>query len=179
MKAVVAGARRRAGLVGAAVALAGLPVVIGVPATPAAAAPSAPNCATRHLGVFLGGRDNTAGASYYRLRFKNFSHATCVLTGYPGVSAISKSGQRLGSPAGHDTRYSPRRVRLQPHESAATTIRVTDVANYPKASCRPTRAYGLRVFPPNQKKSVVLKFRLRVCAKPGHRYMSVQVVRHA
>lgn len=177
---------RRLALGSAGLVLVTLPVAIPVPAVPAAASPAAAAtsataapCATKNLGLFLGGRSRTAGSSYYHLRFKNFGASSCTLTGYPGVSAITRSGHRLGSPAGRDRRYAPKRVTLQPHESARTTIRVVNVSNYPKSRCHPTRAWGLRVFPPNQKKSVAMHFPIRACAKPGVRYMSVRAVRRA
>lgn len=148
------------------------------PAGPANAA-SAATCPTRVLGFFIGGRQGTAGSSYYRLRMKNYGSTACTLRGFPGVSAISKSRTQLGSPASRDHRYPVRTVTLAPHASAVTTLRVTDVANYQRSACRPTHAWGLRIFPPGDTKSVAMHFGLQVCRKPGIRSMSVRVMRHA
>jgi Protein of unknown function (DUF4232) len=63
---------------------------------------SVPGCATSGLVVWLNvppGNDY-AGGAYYYLEFTNQSGHTCTLSGYPGVSAVSLNGSRLGSPAG-------------------------------------------------------------------------------
>jgi hypothetical protein len=173
---------RRTLLVGIGVLLAAAPLTAELPAAnatpaPAAATASVRTCPTRDLGFFLGGRNGTAGASYYHLRFENYGSRTCKLRGFPGVSAITKNGHQLGRAAARDHTYSARTVKLRPHQSAVTVLRVTDVANYSRSSCRPTHAWGVRVYPPNDHKSQVLHFGLRVCKKRGPRYLSVQVVR--
>jgi len=66
----------------------------------APAAASAPGCATSDLMVWLGiPGDGTAGSTYYELELSNISHHTCTLFGFPGVSAVNRSGAQLGSPA--------------------------------------------------------------------------------
>src|SRR5260370_2778085 len=89
----------------AAVACAALiPVAALAAASPSAlAAPaSVPRCATSGLVIWftadVGG--GYAGGYFYTLHFTNLSGHACTLRGYPGVSAVSLGGRRLGSPAG-------------------------------------------------------------------------------
>lgn len=51
-----------------------------------------------------------------------------------------------------------------------------DVGNYPANACGPTQAYGLRVYPPNQKASVDLPLAFQACSESGPTYLSVDPV---
>jgi Protein of unknown function (DUF4232) len=105
MKHFPATARRIVAI--AAAALAGLAISTaayaatssGTVATPAAAVP---RCTESDLGVWVAvGQGNGAlGTIYYPLELTNMSGHTCLLFGYPGVSAVDGSGRQLGSPAG-------------------------------------------------------------------------------
>ncbi len=53
-------------------------------------------------------------------------------------------------PAGRDAARPPRVVRLASGASASAILQITDVSNFPPASCGRVAAAGLRVYPPNQ-----------------------------
>jgi hypothetical protein len=56
-------------------------------------------CQTSALKVSLGPANATAGTTFYPLKFVNTGKTSCTLRGYPGVSAVTSSGQQIGNPA--------------------------------------------------------------------------------
>src|ERR1019366_3739676 len=66
-------------------------------ATTAPATPPPATTASLRLWLGLGAGENTADSTYYPLEFTNISGHTVTIRGFPGVSAIGKTGQ-LGSP---------------------------------------------------------------------------------
>jgi hypothetical protein len=70
------------------------------PSSPAENATSACTVASLHTWVATSLRTESAGITYYPLEFTNTSRSVCSLSGFPVVSAISKSGSQLGSTAG-------------------------------------------------------------------------------
>jgi hypothetical protein len=59
--------------------------------------------------------------------------------------------------------------------TATVVLAITDVANFPEASCHPLTAAGLRVYPPNQRASQVISFPFRACSR-GPSYLHVEAV---
>lgn len=107
-----------------------------------------PRCATPHLVVWLDTTANgTAGSVYYHQEFTNLSGHTCSLRGFPGVSAVTLVGKRIGNAASRTTTQL-RTVRLAQSKTASVVLRVVDAGNYSDTRCRPTIAAGLRVYPP-------------------------------
>ena len=126
-----------------------------------------PACTTPRLVVWLDTRGNgAAGSVYYHLAFTNLSDHACTLRGFPGVSAVGLAGQRLGGPASRRSqRWQP--VKLSTGDTAFALLRVVEAGNFPRSRCRPVRAAGLRVYPPNAAVSKIVPFPLRGCADPG------------
>jgi hypothetical protein len=61
---------------------------------------AAPSCKTSGLVVWLDTQgDAAAGSVFYKLKFTNQSGSTCVLRGYPGVSAVNLKSHQLGRAA--------------------------------------------------------------------------------
>lgn len=87
-------------------------------------APTAPVCTAASLRTWVATsqRSESAGITYYPLNFTNISHSTCSMSGYPAVSALSKSGGQLGSSAGHGRLLVLRLVNLAPGATAHTTL---------------------------------------------------------
>jgi hypothetical protein len=155
------------------------------PATFAAApAASAPRCATSGLAVWLDvapGNDFAGGAEYY-LEFTNLSGQACTLAGYPGVSAVGLSGRQLGSPAGWGAPVTTT-VRLASGATATARLQINDPGGYgtrcllPPPWKQPWRpgtlpsAAGLRVYPPNQFASKMIRYPFRACAHAGPVYI--------
>lgn len=154
-------------------------VAAGAAAVPAAqhAASSVAACTTAQLRVWYGEPAGAAaGSTYYPLEFSNVSGTSCALDGFPGVSGVTVAGAQLGSPARWNHVIAPSNVVLAPGATSHVILQVVDVANYPAATCGPTEAYGLRVYPPNQKASVVVPFAFEACGKSGPNYLSVDPV---
>ncbi len=138
---------------------------------------SPPKCATSGLVMWLNAEDSgTAGSFYFHLEFANLSGHTCMLGGYPGVSAVSLTGRQIGSPADREVTQNPHAVTLAPEAQTTALIRVVDVGALP-ASCRPVAAAGFRVYPPGQTTSKVVPFPFRTCSNAVQDAMSVRAVK--
>ena len=166
-----------AGLAAAAVSLA-------VTTFPAAAATAAPACTASQLVVWLNSSGSgTAGATYYAIQFTNIAQTSCSMIGYPGVSGLSHSGAQLGSPATRNAEHKSFTITLAGSTKSSSLsntaigiLKITDVANYPKAKCGPATASGLRVYPPGLKSSSVVPFPFLACSKSGTAYLSIEEV---
>jgi hypothetical protein len=143
----------------------------GTQASSSASAPS--RCRTSSLEVWVGVGPGgaAAGSTYVPIEFTNTGAASCTLYGYPGVSA--RTTQQLGSPAGRNTQVASRTITLAPSATAHSVLQITDVGNYPPATCAPATATSLRVYPPGSFTSEDIEFRLRACSKVGTQYLSV------
>jgi hypothetical protein len=120
--------------------------------------------------------NGAAGSVYYTLELTNLSRHACTLRGYPGVSAVSLGGGRLGSAASRDAATPSRRVVLKPGATATATLRIVQAGNFPARTCRMTTAAGLRVYPPNQRASKVVPFPFDACSRRGPIFLSVRAV---
>jgi hypothetical protein len=139
----------------------------------AAAAPA--HCPAGSLQAWLGvPGDGYAGGAAYQLELSNVSARPCTLYGYPGVSAVGPGGHQLGSAAGRDGGDPVRLITLGRGATAHVLLRITDVGNYPAASCHPATAVALRVFPPNDFGALQLPFPFRACSARGPVYLHVR-----
>jgi len=169
-----------------AVACAGLlaaAVTLAATALPAAAA-GTPACTSSGLVVWWDtSGSGTAGSTYYGLQLTNVSGHTCSLSGYPGVSGVDLSGHQLGSAAIRNPVNKTTTITLSSgttanaqNTTAVALVKITDVANYPAATCKPVTAAGLRVYAPGQKASTLIPFPFRACSKSGPTYLQVEAV---
>jgi Protein of unknown function (DUF4232) len=172
---------RRALAVTATVAAAGLIATTAAFATTSSGtvrttAAAVPQCTAFGLGawVAIDQGNGAAGTIYYPLQFTNLSGHTCSLYGFPGVSALNRDGQQLGSPAGWERTASPHAVILAPGATAHTTLAYHDVAVTTEPGCDPVgSAVELRVYPPDQRSATDAAFDFEVCSHPGVVYMSI------
>ena len=135
--------------------------------TPSSSAPGTPACATSALRVKLGSSDGYAGGVYVVIDFTNTSGSTCTLYGYPGVSLVSGSPYtQIGLAAKRSTNTPKKLVTLTSGATAHALLQIVDALNYPPASCGPTKATALKVYPPNQTVPVYLPNTSNGCAKP-------------
>jgi Protein of unknown function (DUF4232) len=128
---------------------------------------SAPACATSGLNVTLGSPSGYAGGVYQTVVFTNSSGATCTLYGYPGVSLVS--GQpytQIGLAAQRSSTVTVKLITLAAGASANAVVQIVDALNFPTATCSPTQAAFLRVYPPNQTAPVYLADAAQACAEP-------------
>jgi hypothetical protein len=173
--------RRWIGVAAVAVAAALTPIaVLSATAAPARAVTTAstPACTTSGLVVWLNTRGSgAAGSIYYQLEFTNLSGHTCTLRGYPGVSAVNLTGHQLGRAASRSPIYPLHTVTLLNHATASVLLRTVQVSLFPLATCHPTTAAGLRVYPPNRTTAKMVPYPFGACARTGPIYLSVAVVR--
>jgi hypothetical protein len=146
--------------------------------TAAAARPAAaaipPRCGTGALTAWLGiPADGYAGGADYQLELSNTSARACTLYGYPGVSALAPGGHQLGRAAGRGPASANRLVTLGRGATAHVLLQITDVANFPPASCGERTAVALRVYPPGATRSLEVPFTFPACGQSGPVYLHV------
>ena len=158
--------RTRAGRRIAAAALIGC-AAVGLPAAALAAGgspahPAIARCTAAHTYVWFALAPNgAAGTIYYPVEFTNLGSAKCILFGYPGVSAVNKSGGQLGPAAGRfkATRHN---VTLKPGQTAHAALGIVDPGFI--AHCKKATAAGLKIYPPNQTAfQLIFNFTFPVC----------------
>jgi hypothetical protein len=129
------------------------------------------NTCAGHLDIWLGLEatsrltNGTWPMARYTLEFTNVSHASCTLSGYPGVAAYGgRSGLRIGNAAGLDTAVAVVRVLLAPGATAHTE---GELAGFRGAGCRPVTASALRVWLPGQRQSGYVPYQFPACSAAG------------
>jgi Protein of unknown function (DUF4232) len=134
---------------------------------PSSSAPGTPACATSALQVKLGSSDGYAGGVYVVIDFTNTSGSTCTLFGYPGVSLVTGPPyKQIGLAAKRSTSTSKKLVTLAAGATANAQLQIVDALNFPSASCGPTKATALKIYPPNQTEPVYLPNTSTGCSKP-------------
>jgi Protein of unknown function (DUF4232) len=131
----------------------------------AVAGPAA--CPTSSLRVKLGAGQGYAGGVYQVIDFTNTSGSTCTLFGYPGVSLVSGPPYtQIGLAAKRNASSTPvKLITLAPGATANSQLQIVDALNYPSATCGPTQATALKVYPPNQTAPVYLPSTSKGCTK--------------
>ena len=140
------------------------------PATPIAslspAVTGSPACATSSLNVTLGVSQGYAGGVYETIVFTNTSGTTCTLFGYPGVSLVSAPPyNQIGLAAQRSTNTPAKQITLATGASANAQLQIVDALNFGSATCSPTKAAFLRVYPPDQTAPVYLANTSETCAQ--------------
>ena len=133
--------------------------------SPAATGPSP--CATSGLNVTLGPSSGYAGGVDQTIVFTNTSGATCTLYGYPGVSLVSAPPYtQIGLAAQRSGTTPVKLITLASGATASAVLQVVDALNFGTATCSPTKAAFVRIYPPNQTAPVYLADASEVCAQP-------------
>ena len=115
----------------------------------------------------LGAPSGSAGSVEQTIVFTNTSGATCTLYGYPGVSLVSAPPYtQIGLAANRDSTTPVTLVTLATGASASAVLRIVDALNFGPATCSPTKAAFLRIYPPNQTVPVYLANASETCAQP-------------
>lgn len=165
----------------ATLALAGSALVLGVAVAPAGAA--GPACRTGQLVAWIDTQPNgAAGTIFYTLNFTNVGQR-CTMRGYPGISAIDRTGRRLGTPATRDAVKPVRTVTLDApnashgtFSSAHATVGIVETGVFSQSVCRPTIASGLRVYPPDQSAAAMVSYPFGACARSGPKFLKISAV---
>ena len=134
--------------------------------TPSSSAPGTPACATSALQVKLGSSDGYAGGVYVVIDFTNTSGSMCTLFGYPGVSLVTGPPYKQIGLAAKRTSTPKKLVTLAAGATANAQLQIVDALNFPSASCGPTKATALKIYPPNQTEPVYLPNTSSGCTKP-------------
>jgi len=121
------------------------------------------SCATSDLKVSLGQSGAAAGTFYQRVDFRNTGTEPCTLTGYPGVSFADDAGHQVGVDASRNPANASATVTLSPGSTAYANLGVPDWGNFPASNCSAAKATMLRVYPPNQRDSVLVPDAQKVC----------------
>ncbi|MGH3519266.1 MAG: DUF4232 domain-containing protein [Haloechinothrix sp.] len=165
------------------------PTPTGEDPTPAPASPaaeptqtrraSAGRCESGDLKLSIGKGDGAAGTVWRPLRFTNVSDSPCVIHGFPGVSYVAgDDGHQVGAAAYRDgSKGKP--VTLAKGRTAYAAVGFTQVGNYDPAECEPTKVRGLRIYPPQETRSMYLANPTTGCANedvPGYQ-LKVQTIR--
>jgi len=138
------------------------------PSSPTGPVTSAVSCATSSLDVKQGLGQGYAGGVYEVIDFTNTSNAPCSLYGYPGVSLVTGPPYtQVGLAAKRSTTSGTvKLITLAPGATANALLQIVDALNYPSATCGPTKAAALKVYPPNQTAPVYLPNTSTACSKP-------------
>lgn len=139
----------------------------GAPATSPAKQSMGPGeCATGQLSVAKGEQGVGAGQLYLVLVFTNSSGTACALTGYPGISYVTESGDQSGNPATR-AQGTVQTVTLQPGDQASALLHDSNgIGGYDPDKCQLSPAAGLRIYPPDQTASLFLPWQTQHCAGP-------------
>lgn len=133
--------------------------------TPATTGPSP--CATSDLTVSLGPSNGAAGSVYQTIVFTNHSSTTCTLYGFAGVSLVTAPPYtQIGLAAQRGGTTPLKLITLPSGAIASAALRIVDALNFGSATCGPTKAAFLRVYPPNQTVPVYLADASEICAQP-------------
>ncbi|MFC5911462.1 DUF4232 domain-containing protein [Streptacidiphilus monticola] len=149
---------RRAATLGTVAVLAAGGAVAAVPAS-AQASPRTPTCTTADLRLSIGRVTGGAGSLFYPIRFRNASHHTCALRGYPGVSVLDSHGRQIGAAASRNP-HPVTTVSVAPGRTVYATVRTNNRGL--GAPCRAVSGY-VRVYPPASYRPVLIPYRLQVC----------------
>ena len=138
------------------------------PAVTSSSAPAgSPACPTSSLQVKLGVGQGYAGGVYVVIDFTNTGASACTLFGYPGVSLVKGPPYtQIGLAAKRSTTTPKTLVTLAPGATANALLQIVDALNFPPATCAPTKATALKVYPPNQTAPVYLPTTSNGCADP-------------
>jgi hypothetical protein len=154
----------------AALAIAAAPVSSP---TSAAASTTVAHCTYSQLRVRSGGGGAASEHDSVRLRFRNTSHRSCSVYGYPGAAGLNKHGKQIeqakrtkqGYSGGVDPNRKIPTVVLKPGQVATAVIESVGVTAH-GANCK--TFHSLLVTPPNDRKSVHLAIGLPRCSLQIH-----------
>jgi hypothetical protein len=139
------------------------------------ASPRGPaGCTTADLQVSLSDGEGAAGSTFYAVRLTNSSDSPCRTGGFGGVSLVGAGGRQIGAPADRTAKETTTRITLRPGQAAEATLQVANAENYPAGRCRPARAKGFRVYPPDETRSVFLARPTTACRNAGVHLLSLK-----
>jgi len=139
---------------------------------------SVPLCGTPDLTAEVAPQTGggAAGSVTYDLALVNGGTATCRMEGWPGVSFVAGGdGQQVGAAADRVAPDQQQTVTLVPGARALSTVRVADAGAYGD-DCDVTQARGLRVYPPDNRRSLFAALPTQACASDSAHLLQVAPV---
>lgn len=134
------------------------------------AAASTPRCLNSQLAVSVRDvGDDDEGIYNLNVDFKNTSHSTCHLDGYPGVSAVGTHGNQLGDAATRNAHWPARMIVLTPGYTAHSVLGY-DSNRAHQSACAPAPANGFRIYPPGDHYAMYAPYKITACTKTGTQY---------
>jgi hypothetical protein len=142
--------------------------------TASTAAPTVlPACETPGLVIWLNtSGSGAAGSTSYHLEITNLSGQACTLNGYPFLYAVNLAGTQIGHRASFN-QPKPVQITINNNKTAHAVLKIVDNLNFPKTTCKPTMAAGLKVFPPNQSRAKIAPFPFGACKSTSVQILSV------
>jgi len=128
---------------------------------------STSRCRTGDLKLSLGEGDGAAGTAYAPLIFKNVSGRTCTLYGFPGVSWVAGNDGHQVNTGFDRTDAAKSTITLAAGAVAHATLATHDVGFFDAAQCKPVSVRGLRVYPPDETKSIFVPLATKACSVNG------------
>jgi hypothetical protein len=80
---------------------------------------------------------------------------------------VGAGGVQLGSPAARQAGDTERVVTLTPGATAHAVLQIANTGNFPRTTCVPKTAVGLKVFAPGTTAAKFIPFTFSACSKPG------------
>ena len=163
-------------------ALASLIAACGLQKAPHASGRRITSCTMADITIRLdtGSAGVAAGTSYLPLDFTNRGRSRCLLAGFPQVAiAARRGGRQIGAAATWDRSTDARPMALAGGQSAHIWLRLVEVANLPRAKCRPVQAAGLRIGLPGHSHTRFVPYPLVTCRRsvPGTDLLTVEPFR--
>lgn len=130
-------------------------------------------CIAANLDVTLANEEGAAGSRVFELEFTNTGD-TCEMIGFPTITMVGDgTGRQIGGTASREP-ISTDYITLKKGDSATSTVTVAQADAYDAATCNPTEADGLRVFPPANTNSIYVPVPdLKGCDNPDLSTLSV------
>lgn len=128
---------------------------------------STSRCHTGDLKLSLGEGDGAAGTAYAALIFKNVSGRTCTLYGFPGVSWVAGNDGHQVNAGFTRTDAAKSTITLAAGGVAHATLATHDVSFLNASQCKPVSVRGLRVYPPDETKSIFVPLATKACSVSG------------
>lgn len=129
-------------------------------ALPASAATTVPRCHTSQLSLRVKSDGAGAGHRFFVIVLRNESGQSCSVRGYPGVSMLGRHKHQRG-PSAKRVDPKPKRFTLRPGQAGRSKW---DIAAGGCNGGLPPKSHYVRVIPPDETDSLVIKRRVPICA---------------
>lgn len=136
---------------------------------------SVTTCRAGQLAVTVRPFDSAMSQTHSHVLFRNNSHITCTLYGYPGVSFVrDDAGTQTGEPARPSGVGKKTVVTLKPGGIAHADL--TKISTGAVPGCKPVTVRGFRVYPPDESAAVFVSSPQTACSAAGKPELTIDPV---